>query len=353
VSEEKMKKILIYGTLALSFLSNSANASNNASFDPATNKLSTGIININGTKSFENVDIQFDFATSTFQLVKFTNANGVPVGDGLFKLTTQFRENENECLEGNQINGSLKNGAAFMDQCQNVSGQLWRAVPAENGYFRLTTYFRESENECLEGNQINGSLKNGAAFMDQCQNVSGQLWKAMPAGNGYFKLTTQFRENENECLEGNQVNGSRDGVAFMDQCQDVSGQLWKFVEIPPVTITLATKTPATGTSSVTGDFSKSCENSIISDSTLTSSCRKVDGTSVDTTINLNNHIGNTDGVLSWIENGNFTLSCKSISLNNGNTLGSSCRKVDQSSNDTSINLDEHIANIDGVLTFVK
>lgn len=149
----------------------------------------------------------------------------ITASDGYFKLTTQFRENKNECLEGNQVNGS-KNGAAFMDKCQNVSGQVWKMIPEGNGYFKLTTQFREKKNECLEGNQVNGS-RNGAAFMDKCQNVSGQLWKKIPAGGGFFKLTTQFREGKNECLEGNQVNGSRNGAAFMDKCQNVSGQLWK------------------------------------------------------------------------------------------------------------------------------
>ena len=38
-------------------------------------------------------------------------------------------------------------------------------------------------------------------------------------------------ENENECLEGNQKEGSNKGVAFMDTCQDVSGQLWKIKAI--------------------------------------------------------------------------------------------------------------------------
>jgi len=146
--------------------------------------------------------------------------------NGYFRLTTQFRESNGECLEGNQVNGSI-NGAAFMDKCQNVAGQLWKAIPAENGYFRLTTQFRENEGECLEGNQVGGS-NNGAAYMDKCQDVSGQLWRAFPVKNGYFKLTTQFRENEEECLEGNQVGGSNNSAAFMDKCQDVSGQLWKF-----------------------------------------------------------------------------------------------------------------------------
>ena len=45
--------------------------------------------------------------------------------------------------------------------------------------------------------------------------------------DGYFRLTTQFREGANECLEGNQVGGSMNGTAFMDTCQDVTGQLWR------------------------------------------------------------------------------------------------------------------------------
>jgi len=62
------------------------------------------------------------------------------------------------------------------------------------GYFKMTTQFRENANECLESR----SLTTGPAFMDVCQRVSGQYWKAVPAGNGYFRLTTQFRENAHQ-----------------------------------------------------------------------------------------------------------------------------------------------------------
>ncbi|MGV6889764.1 hypothetical protein ACTYEO_11020 [Rhodophyticola sp. SM2404] len=61
-----------------------------------------------------------------------------------------------------------------------------------SGEFSLTTQFRKAEGECLEGNQINGALE-GAAFMDRCQNVSGQVWRALPEGDGYYRLTTEFR----------------------------------------------------------------------------------------------------------------------------------------------------------------
>ena len=63
-----------------------------------------------------------------------------------------------------------------MDNCQNVSGQLWKVVDAGNGYYRLKTMFR-GDGECLEGNRADSDYHGGNAFMDKCQNVSGQLWK--------------------------------------------------------------------------------------------------------------------------------------------------------------------------------
>ena len=106
--------------------------------------------------------------------------------------------------------------------------------PKPNRFYKLTTMFLEKENKCLEGNRVaRGSTLGGAAFMDNCQNVSGQLWKLVPAGNGYFRLKTQFLEKENKCLEGNRFapTSTLKGAAFMDNCQNVSGQLWKFKPI--------------------------------------------------------------------------------------------------------------------------
>ena len=101
-----------------------------------------------------------------------------------------------------------------------------------------------------------------------------------------------------------------------------------------------------------GDFSGSCTNATVSGSTLSATCKKMDGSSSDTQINLNDHIVNTDGALDWAENGKFMGSCSNTNLD-GSTLKASCKKMDQSTNNTSINLDAHIANMDGVLTFQK
>lgn len=45
-----------------------------------------------------------------------------------------------------------------------------------DGWYRLQNLFR-GEGECLEGNQAASDVHSGAAFMDKCQNVSGQSWK--------------------------------------------------------------------------------------------------------------------------------------------------------------------------------
>ncbi len=152
---------------------------------------------------------------------------------GWYKLQTMFLEPQNKCLEGNKFaSNSTLGGAAFMDTCQRVSGQLWKFEPAQNGYYRMKTMFQEPEGKCFEGNKFaSGSTLGGAAFMDNCQNVSGQFWKLVPAGNGYYRLQTMFLEPENKCLEGNRVapGSTLGGAAFMDTCQDVSGQFWKLV----------------------------------------------------------------------------------------------------------------------------
>ncbi|WP_373552327.1 RICIN domain-containing protein [Haliscomenobacter sp.] len=165
---------------------------------------------------------------------------------GTYRMKTQFR-GENECLEGNKVGGSVRKGNSFMDQCQFVTGQMWKVVDAGNGYYRLQTLFL-GKDYSLEGNQAASPDMAGAVFMNKTQNVTGQLWKIEAAGNGYYRLKNQFR-GANECLEGNQFNGTvKGGIAFMDKCQNVSGQLWKFVKVDPTqrnTLT-AGQTLATG-----------------------------------------------------------------------------------------------------------
>jgi len=177
-------------------------------------------------------------AEGTVQLVDtpVVNLRGAPAAviqdtDRYYRLQTMFLEDENKCFEGNRFApDAVLGGAAFMDDCQNVTGQLWKFVDAGGGYYRLQTMFLEGEKKCLEGNRLApGSVLDGAAFMDNCQNVTGQLWKFVDAGGGYYRLQTMFLEGENMCLEGNRLSPESvlQGAAFMDTCQNVTGQLWK------------------------------------------------------------------------------------------------------------------------------
>lgn len=165
------------------------------------------------------------------------------IGDtsGYFRLQTHQGAENGTCLEGNRLaDDAFLQGAAFMDACQNVTGQFWKLSPAEpEGYYHLQTLYLEQQNKCLEGNRIaEESVLGGAAFMSDCSNTSGQSWKFVEAGDGAYRLQTAFLEPENNCLEGNQLGefSLLRGASFMSDCQEVTGQLWTLV---PVTDTSA------------------------------------------------------------------------------------------------------------------
>ena len=67
-------------------------------------------------------------------------------------------------------------GDGFADDAVQLVATLTPTTPSFDGYYRLKTQF-QGDGKCLEGNQAASTVKGGAAFMDSCQNVSGQLWK--------------------------------------------------------------------------------------------------------------------------------------------------------------------------------
>jgi len=147
-------------------------------------------------------------------------------GDRYYKLQTRFLEGQNHCLDGNKPErGAFLGGAAFQDTCADVSGQLWKFVPADNGYFKLQTQYLEDQDMCLEGGS--GAAKRSPAIQTTCDDVTGQLWKVIPIRDGYFKLQTMHLERQNMCLEGGSGAG-KSSAATQQECQNVSGQSWKF-----------------------------------------------------------------------------------------------------------------------------
>ena len=100
-----------------------------------------------------------------------------------------------------------------------------------------------------------------------------------------------------------------------------------------------------------GDFSQTCYDATISGSTLSATCQRANGSYDGTTsIDLNADIENVDGRLKW-QPSNFIETCRSTELVNGNTMDAECKTRDQRWVSTSINIDDHIANINGVLTY--
>ena len=66
--------------------------------------------------------------------------------------------------------------------------------------------------------------------------VTGTLWKAVPAGGGYFHLTTLFMEKDGKVLEGN-VGDASAGASdhFKGGPHMVTGRptgtMWKFIPV--------------------------------------------------------------------------------------------------------------------------
>lgn len=168
-------------------------------------------------------------ASSVSTSTSLSTKNGLIDTTKTYKLTTQYQASKNKCLEGNDPSSNVHGGNLFLDDCKNVSGQIWQLSPSgDNQSYRLTTQFQASKNKCLEANDPSSPYHGGSSFLDNCQNVTGQQWVLRPSGdNKVFKLSTLFQDSSNKCLEGNDPSSSvQGGNVFMDTCQNVTGQNW-------------------------------------------------------------------------------------------------------------------------------
>jgi hypothetical protein len=109
----------------------------------------------------------------------------------------------------------------------------------------------------------------------------------------------------------------------------------------------------------TGEFSLSCDKDKIeiNGSILSTSCTKSNGNSQETSIDLDKYIGNLDGKLSWSDK-NFSKTCKNIApaqlLNTRQLiLVAECQPAvgGDTYYPSELELDAHIANIDGTLKY--
>jgi hypothetical protein len=153
---------------------------------------------------------------------------------GYYYLRTQFTGDELS-LESNGAASTHMNGGAFMSSQKGASGTMWQLVPdaKQRGWYRLKSKDQGS-NKCLEANGKDSPVHGGASFMDDCKDVSGQLWvlELVSSANGdhLYRLRSMSGEKK-VSLEGNKPEGDKGGNAFMDNTQNVSGQMWRLVPV--------------------------------------------------------------------------------------------------------------------------
>ncbi|KAH7444876.1 hypothetical protein KP509_02G095300 [Ceratopteris richardii] len=85
------------------------------------------------------------------------------------------------------------------------------------------------------------------------------------------------------------------------------------------------------------NFAASCANENLSGTTLSASCAAINGSSVVSSLNLNNKISNNNGKL-ICPGANFGASCSNIGLSGGHTLFANCKNTNGTLIQTSLDL---------------
>lgn len=99
-----------------------------------------------------------------------------------------------------------------------------------------------------------------------------------------------------------------------------------------------------------GNYSQTCDRVRLENAELKAVCRKRNQIPMDTSLNLDEDIDNTNGVLRF-GGQNFSQTCSGINLQGEATLKAVCDDRQGFPKDTELNLDEGISNIDGSLRF--
>lgn len=148
-----------------------------------------------------------------------------------FALSSLFVEPESQCLDANP------NGSSIQTPCDYNEAQYWRAFAAADGsYFQLTT--EATPGLCLtaQPGAVAAPGSAGGAKMAACADDPAQQWLFTGSNVEYHYRLQNFAGGMDFCLEGNKVASGAflDGAAFLDSCKNVSGQLWRVGGAVPV-----------------------------------------------------------------------------------------------------------------------
>lgn len=155
--------------------------------------------------------------------------------EGTYRLQSMWR-GEGECLDANYHDADTNHGGTFMAPCSGADDQTWQFTPVDDPHHYQIWTEHNGEQLCLDGNDRTSAIHEGAAFVEPCRLIVGQIWTINLQNDGFARLHTEFREHS-ACLESNAAEnqGSHSGASHMTDCQDVSGQLWRLVRVdaPP------------------------------------------------------------------------------------------------------------------------
>ena len=97
-------------------------------------------------------------------------------------------------------------------------------------------------------------------------------------------------------------------------------------------------------------FSESSRNIHLIGSVLSAECCTAEGDWIESQINLDTCLGNISGSFEWGQE-NFSLSAQDIQLEDMTLSAGLATEDGENFTNSRVNLDEHISNIDGQLTF--
>jgi hypothetical protein len=99
----------------------------------------------------------------------------------------------------------------------------------------------------------------------------------------------------------------------------------------------------------TGNFAASCSGIALQGNVLSASCYDIAGQSAATTLDLDTCITNDNGALAWQANGGYAGSCSGCGLG-GTIMTCNCGEFTGDVGSTSIDINDHVSNCNGVLT---
>jgi len=106
----------------------------------------------------------------------------------------------------------------------NYSGQLWKISLVGNGYYRLTNQWRG--NQSLD---IDNDGHNNRVVLADTGNYSGQMWSITPVGHGTYRLTTLWQGHARSLDVIDACNNTVEPA--MATTGNYSGQLWTITKV--------------------------------------------------------------------------------------------------------------------------